>query len=277
MSRKLFQQGEILFEEGDQSDYACRILSGEAEVIKRHHGEEVVLGAAKAGEFIGEMGVLQDMPRSATVRAADSLVVELYPKDAFLRQVSADGRLALQLLVRLSERLKATDQAFAEVMAAISRGDAVPGPGVPPLAADAAVEPGALPPLRLYADDAEIEDSVPNDGIAIRSLPFVVGRHGEKGEPVPPVAVDLALDDAPPYRLSRAHFSIIVADDGYCVRDLGSMLGTDVNGRFLGGLFDTDDAPLVDGDNVVVAGGLGSPFKFRVAVGPALARAATAT
>jgi pSer/pThr/pTyr-binding forkhead associated (FHA) protein len=68
---------------------------------------------------------------------------------------------------------------------------------------------------------------------------------------------DLKLDDAAPFRLSRNHFVIEQRDEAYCVRDLRSTLGTIVNGEPIGNPFRTDEARLRDGEDEVIAGGVG--------------------
>lgn len=267
MARRLVKAGETLFREGDASTYVCRILAGEAEIVKQAGRRGIVLGVARAGEYIGEMGVLEGQPRSATVRARGRLEVEIVGRDAFLARVAEDSVLAFHLLRRLSERLKATGEAFAEAM--LSFDDTAAGDN----GADEVSEPGVdanvraiLPPLQLFPNSAEIDRLLPSTGIRITRLPYVVGRTLEPGEAAP-VSVDLDLPDEPPYRLSPAHFAIGASRGRYVVRDLGSMLGSDVNDNCIGRFFGHDDAALAEGDNIVVAGGLDSPWRFRLRVG----------
>ncbi|MDP6452908.1 MAG: ATP-binding protein [SAR202 cluster bacterium] len=61
--------GEVLFSEGEPGDKAYIIESGELEVIKESSGRDVLLAVRESGEVIGEMALLQDVPRTATVRA----------------------------------------------------------------------------------------------------------------------------------------------------------------------------------------------------------------
>ena len=69
--------------------------------------------------------------------------------------------------------------------------------------------------------------------------------------------------------MSRSHFRIEKLGDDDVVRDLGSKLGTQVNGEALGHHFASDFAPLENGRNLIVAGGIGPPYVFRVVVEPA--------
>src|SRR5690606_13029997 len=85
-----------------------------------------------------------------------------------------------------------------------------------------------------------------------------------ESEAAPAITPDLAIPEPAPYRLSRAHFSLIAEGREVWVRDLGSTLGTMVNERSIGREFPLDSAPLRPGDNTIVAGGKGSPFVFAV-------------
>ena len=61
--------GETLFEEGTAGDRAYVIEEGELEIIKASGGREVLRAVRKSGEVIGEMSLLEESPRIASVRA----------------------------------------------------------------------------------------------------------------------------------------------------------------------------------------------------------------
>ncbi|MDV7339139.1 cyclic nucleotide-binding domain-containing protein [Terasakiella sp. A23] len=65
------ETGEVLFHEGDPSGCAFFIETGNLEVTARQYGETKVLGVARKGEIVGELGVIVASPRSATVRATE--------------------------------------------------------------------------------------------------------------------------------------------------------------------------------------------------------------
>jgi CRP-like cAMP-binding protein/thioredoxin reductase/Fe-S-cluster-containing hydrogenase component 2 len=67
---KLFSAGEVLFKEGDKADGLYLIRRGSVTVSKTVGEREVVLSYVPAGNFVGEMALSSDAPRSATVRAA---------------------------------------------------------------------------------------------------------------------------------------------------------------------------------------------------------------
>ncbi len=258
MSELQFGPGDLIFAEGSPSTFVLRITGGEAEVLKTVEGSEVLLGRLKAGEYVGEMGVLEGRPRGATVRAATAVTVERLGREEFLAQVSRDNVMALKLLVRLSERLNALDESFA-----MARAGQAPVQATAPAAA---APSAAAASLTLKADSEILAAVLPLPEIRMEAFPYVVGRTPGPGEAAPPGKIDLMLDDSRPYRLSRAHFRVERSDDGYRVRDLGSVLGTQVNGEPIGSNFGLDVAPLKAGDNSIIAGGGGSPYCFLLTV-----------
>jgi hypothetical protein len=68
-----FKTGDVVFKQGDFPDRLYLIGRGEAEVIRTDQGKDIVLARLKAGEFFGEMGILGNTPRTATVKAATDL------------------------------------------------------------------------------------------------------------------------------------------------------------------------------------------------------------
>jgi CRP/FNR family transcriptional regulator, cyclic AMP receptor protein len=253
--RRTFEQGEVLFRQGDPSDVAIEILSGSAEVLRQAGDDAIVLGTVQAGEFVGEMGVLEDRPRSATVRAAAPLEAELIARQAFLERVIAEPELARKLLVRMSARLRDVEDMLTRIYTHGSEEtarDMIPAPAV------------AASRIVLAAGTKRLRAVIGGDPIAIDRLPFTVGRRPEEGQAAPLVAPDLAIPEPAPYRLSRAHFSLLAEGGEVVVRDLGSTLGTIVNNRSIGRDFPLDSVPLRPGENTVIAGGTGSPFVFAV-------------
>ena len=121
-----------------------------------------------------------------------------------------------------------------------------------------------MPSIMLAAASDRAQFFIGADLIPIVRLPFTVGRQPQEDEAAAFITPDLAIPEPPPYRLSRAHFSVIARGGDVMVRDLNSTLGTLVNDRPLGRDFPVDSAPLHQGVNTLVAGGRGSPFVFTV-------------
>jgi CRP/FNR family transcriptional regulator, cyclic AMP receptor protein len=252
---KRFAPGDILFRQGEPSDHVVLVRSGRADVLREVGDDQILLGTAKEGEFLGEMGVLDKRPRSATVRAASMLEAELISRQSFLERVSADPQLAQKLLVRMSARLRDVEDMLASLHAASAEARA--------RSRDAEAAK-AIPTIRLEASTYAAMLYVGSEPIRVTLLPYVVGRGGGAGEAPLRPAPHLEIPDPKPYRLSRQHFCIMSEDATVQVRDLNSELGTIVNDVPLGHDFAQDRVALRRGENLVVAGGRGSPYAFTV-------------
>lgn len=251
----VYEDGQVVFSEGEKSDFVGYIVDGEAEVCKRHGSADITVGRLNAGEYIGEMAAIEGRAHGATVRASSTLVVERLEKTSFLERASHDNDLALLLLKRLSQRLHTMDDAYAAVVGTDGRGDR---PSKHEVAASS---------VTLFPGSSCLARHLPAGGLVLDRLPFLIGRTPSRREQSPPVPVDLRIDDPPPYRLSRSHFSIDRQYGQTVVRDLNSHLGTRVNKAFIGRFFPRDTAELSHGENVIIAGGKGSPYEFRIVVG----------
>jgi CRP/FNR family cyclic AMP-dependent transcriptional regulator len=252
---KRYQPGDVLFRQGDPSDHVVLVRSGHAEVLREVGEDCILLGTAKEGEFLGEMGVLNERPRSATVRAASELEAELISRRGFLERVRGDAQLAHRLLVRMSARLRDVEDMLATLHTASAEARA---------RAQGATAAQAVPTIRFEATTYAARLYVGSEPIRITGLPYVVGRQRDAGEPDTGTGPNLEIPDPKPYRLSRQHFSILTEDGAVQVRDLNSELGTIVNEIPLGHDFAQDRIALLQGENAVVAGGRGSPYAFAV-------------
>jgi CRP-like cAMP-binding protein len=82
--QRAFTACEIVFREGDFPDRLYLIGKGEAEVTKDVRGDApVVLARLGPGEFFGEIGIIGNTPRTATVRAATDLETLSIHRDYF--------------------------------------------------------------------------------------------------------------------------------------------------------------------------------------------------
>ena len=75
--------GEELFAEGSRADSAYIIESGELEIIKTSLNRQVLMAVRRSGDVIGEMGLLEDSARSATVRARSDSVLYAIAAEQF--------------------------------------------------------------------------------------------------------------------------------------------------------------------------------------------------
>ena len=104
-----FAPGEIVCREGEPGNTMYLIRSGHAAIVRGSFDAPVILGCRGAGEFVGEMALLENLPRSASVIALGDLL--LYPVSYadFQKVLDNSAGLDVGLLRRLSAYLRAAD------------------------------------------------------------------------------------------------------------------------------------------------------------------------
>ena len=109
--RERFGRDEEIFYEGDLGDSFYVILSGQVKVsVSSPEGQEAILVILDAGESFGELALLDEQPRSATIEATRPAEVLVMRKDEFHRLIHQHPDVALALLRVMARRLRDTDQ-----------------------------------------------------------------------------------------------------------------------------------------------------------------------
>jgi CRP/FNR family transcriptional regulator, cyclic AMP receptor protein len=116
-----FDPGKRLVQQGDTADAAYLIIDGHAEVILETPAGPVVVATLGANETVGEMGILGDVPRNATVRAKDRVIVLRISKEPFMRMVREFPSMAVAMMQELAERLAATNNQLSAAQAELRR------------------------------------------------------------------------------------------------------------------------------------------------------------
>ena len=101
-----YEAGEVIVQENDFGETAYVIEQGQVEVSKELDGQKVHLAYLGAGETFGEMSMIDEKPRSATVTAVTETVVSEIRRDDFFNSFQTDPKVALALLKVLFERLR---------------------------------------------------------------------------------------------------------------------------------------------------------------------------
>lgn len=116
--RLTFETGETLFGEGDMGDAAYIVIDGEADVIIDTPSGPVVVYTASRNDIIGEIAILCDVPRTATVKAKSELVTLVISKDLFFRMVAEFPDMAVEIMRELAQRLERTNIKLREAVSA---------------------------------------------------------------------------------------------------------------------------------------------------------------
>jgi CRP/FNR family transcriptional regulator, cyclic AMP receptor protein len=262
MLKKICKLGEVIFREGDESTGAYWITSGRVEITIRSGNIGLPVARLGPGEIIGEMGLIDNKPRSATATALGPTELEVITEEEFEKDVLHEPARLRTYIGRLFERLRATDT-LLELERRRQRTSAPAAtPTLPPVSkAESGPEPVVT--LKSVAPNPVTKKIITAD---VDRFPFRIGRAGDKWSPF--FQNELLIEDENPLQISRQHASIDHGGGGKCfISDRGSRMGTVVNGVQLGVSTDTMVAELKTGDNTVIFGhAASSPHRYTVNV-----------
>ena len=108
--RMTFNAGQELFHQGDQGDAMYVILGGVADVLIDTPGGQIAVAELKKNGFVGEIAILCDVPRTATIKAREALSTLKISKDMFYRLVAEFPQMAVEVMRELAHRLEDTNQ-----------------------------------------------------------------------------------------------------------------------------------------------------------------------
>ena len=113
--RLSYYDNQIIFNEGDPGDAAFIILSGTAVVSIKQGSKALELDRIKKGGFVGDISLLCDVPRTATITAQDSLTTLQIKKDTFFSLIAEFPEIAIEMMRVLASRLDSTSKQLRDV------------------------------------------------------------------------------------------------------------------------------------------------------------------
>lgn len=116
-----FGNAEELFRAGEPSDCAYVIMEGAVEVMADTEAGEVVAVTLSKNELFGEMGVLSNAPRSASIRAKGDVKALRITDEAFLKLLRDNPDVALDVLRQLSDKLARSHKQFEDMQSRLMR------------------------------------------------------------------------------------------------------------------------------------------------------------
>lgn len=114
--RLTFAAGQELFHQGDAGDKAFIIVDGEADVLVDSPNGEIAVARLGRNDLVGEIAILIDVPRTATVRAAGEVTTLAISKDRFFDMVAEFPEMAVEIMRELARRLEATTARLRRTM-----------------------------------------------------------------------------------------------------------------------------------------------------------------
>ncbi|MDX1643531.1 MAG: cyclic nucleotide-binding domain-containing protein [Thermoanaerobaculia bacterium] len=218
--------GEYVFREGDLGTEMFIVHRGRVEILKRvgEAGGETQLAVFEQGDFFGELSLLDDHPRSASVRALEDTLLIPVSGASFIQMLSENPEIAVRMMRKLSRRLRHTDRLLQQALD--ERPEKLPPPAAPPPASPAARPTPARATRLVLVHGASGEEFELAPGPET-----TIGR----GDPVTGIEPDIDLTAIDTQRSSsRRHAKLLRRGDRhFLVEEIGTMNGTFVNGRRL--------------------------------------------
>ena len=118
--RVSYKIGETLFHQGDPGDAAYVILTGEADILTDSPNGQVKVAELNFNTIVGEIAILCDIPRTATVRATVPIEALRIRKDVFLKLLADYPEMAIEIMRVLADRLNKTTTELTEARGRIA-------------------------------------------------------------------------------------------------------------------------------------------------------------
>jgi hypothetical protein len=274
---RVFSDQDFLLRAGEDPDVGFVIVTGRVE-LRNATGN--LLGDARQGDVIGAASLLFGGRQDLSAIAAGPVEAVMVDRGTVAAELARNPDLVRRSATQLLAGLNMVPQAEIE---------AAPVPGFDPGADDKTVsnivfitgkcarpaahpgniaEMGSRSAIWLKPASDVARSHMPQRGIKIKETPFGVGRKPKRGEQISRTDIVLQFLDERPYNLSRHHFMIELGRPGLIIRNVGSQLGTQVNGERIGLDEPRNVVPLHIGENAIEAGAYGTPFHFVVAILP---------
>jgi CRP-like cAMP-binding protein len=117
--RVSYRPGETLFHQGDPGDAAYVILEGRADILAEASGGQIKIAELADNAIVGEIAILCDVSRTATVKASGPLEALRIRKDVFLNLLADYPDMMFEILRSLAQRLTRTTSELTEARAQI--------------------------------------------------------------------------------------------------------------------------------------------------------------
>lgn len=114
--RLTFDEGHPLFRQGEPGDAAYIIIDGEAAVEVDSPNGALRVATLGRNDFVGEIAILCDVPRTATVTAVTNLVTLRISKDLFFRLITEFPQMSVEIMRELAHRLEMTTARLRQVI-----------------------------------------------------------------------------------------------------------------------------------------------------------------
>lgn len=275
MESKFFKKGEVIIKEGSIGSCAYMIESGQVEVSSKLHETKTMLTVLGEKQVFGEMGLIEDKPRSATIIALEDTSVRMISRESFNTLFIKNKNVALSIVRALFDRLRNASDTIAtnnarkakrvkEKFVTVVNGEDA--------GTDTDTDTDNVKIIikdKRYLVMSAINDMAVKvlkyDKIEIKEFPFKIGRSATvENDQTDNILTDNHLfvyEKEEPYTLSENHFLFDKVEGHFVIVDRGSKSGVIVNGMKINGCFVIDKKE----NNIIVVGDSDS-FEFNIEI-----------
>jgi len=120
--RVTYDEGQTLFNQGDEGDAAFVIMDGEADILVDTPAGALSVAKVKKNDFVGEIAILCEVPRTATVKALSRLKTLRINKEQFFKLMKEFPDISIEVMRVLAQRLADTTEELAETRRRVQDG-----------------------------------------------------------------------------------------------------------------------------------------------------------
>ena len=119
--RMSFQPQQVLFHQGDDGDAAYVILKGEVDVVAETPAGEIPLARVGENAIVGEIAIICEVPRTATVKAHTRIDTLRIEKEHFLRLIREFPEMGIEVMRELADRLSRTTAELSQARSELKK------------------------------------------------------------------------------------------------------------------------------------------------------------
>jgi len=248
-SLQQYKINEVIIKENDIDEYLYLIKSGSVSVTKTLEDQEIKLATLKIGSFFGEMALIDEKPRTATVTALEETILEVFHRDSFLTLIQKDEDIAVKFLSGIFSRLRDANAKVDNSLININNNEK---------------ENSSIKNVSVQIEGIteKAQLSLPDNpsNLLINHTIFTVGRVSND----PFSNNNLELNDDKPLQISRNHFSLQLIDNQVAIFDIGSSLGLRLNENRIGGTSKFNGPLNLEKENKLILGSESSQLEYKI-------------
>lgn len=245
--------GDTIIRENDAGESAYIIESGKVAVTKLSNGKQVHIAFLAAGATFGEMSMVDDLPRSASVTAVEETVVREFHRDDLYAAMKESPDVFGKFLKSIFVRLREANTLIASLD---------PDAKSPTRLANLKDPAGKTEVYALEGLTTRAIAAIASNPFVIKTFPFKIGRKSSD----PFLYNHFEIEDQDPAQIARHHVSIVWDSGRIGVLDRGSELGAVVDGTRIGGKFGPGPVYFKDKEGLLILGNDDSPYRYKISV-----------